>query len=80
MSRQYLLHYEFFLLSAGFDAHKDDPLSEINLTAESYYHLTKLLRSKEEEYNYKIISLLEGGYNLKALGESVYNHIKALLE
>jgi acetoin utilization deacetylase AcuC-like enzyme len=71
---------EFILISAGFDAHKDDPLSEINLTAESYYHLTKLLRSKEEEYNYKIISLLEGGYNLKALGESVYNHIKALLE
>jgi acetoin utilization deacetylase AcuC-like enzyme len=72
---------EFILLSAGFDAHKDDPLAQINLESKDYYTLTKRIRSLAKELcENKIVSILEGGYNLKALRESVNYHIKSLLE
>jgi acetoin utilization deacetylase AcuC-like enzyme len=72
---------EFILLSAGFDAHKDDPLAQINLESEDYYTLTKRIMSISKELcGEKLVSILEGGYDLNALKESVNYHIKSLVE
>ena len=72
---------EFVLLSAGFDAHKDDPLAQINLESEDYYTLTKrILATAKQSCHGKVVSILEGGYDLNALSESVDYHIKALME
>mgnify|MGYP001288564148 CR=1 FL=1 len=72
---------EFILLSAGFDAHKDDPLAQINLESEDYYTLTKrILTTAKQLCNGKVVSILEGGYDLNALKESVDYHVKSLME
>ena len=72
---------EFILLSAGFDAHKDDPLAQINLESKDYYTLTKrILTIAKELCNGKVVSILEGGYDLNALKESVDYHIKSLMK
>ena len=72
---------EFILLSAGFDAHKDDPLAQINLESKDYYTLTKrILIIAKKLCDGKIVSILEGGYDLNALKDSVNYHIKSLLE
>lgn len=71
---------ELILLSAGFDAHKDDPLASIQLQADDYQWLTQqLMAIAKTSCEGRIISILEGGYNLKALGESVSIHIKTLM-
>ena len=72
---------EFILLSAGFDAHKDDPLAQINLETEDYYTFTKRISILAQKLcSGKIVSILEGGYDLNALKESVKAHVNALLE
>ena len=72
---------DFILLSAGFDAHKDDPLAQINLESQDYYVLTKRIMALASNLcEGKIVSILEGGYDLNALRESVNFHIKSLLE
>ena len=72
---------EFILLSAGFDAHKDDPLAQINLESKDYYTLTnRILAMAKELCQDKVVSILEGGYDLNALKESVDYHIKSLME
>jgi len=72
---------EFILLSAGFDAHKDDPLAQINLESEDYYTLTKrILTTAKQLCDGKVVSILEGGYDLNALKESVDYHVKSLME
>ena len=72
---------EFILLSAGFDAHKDDPLAQINLESKDYYTLTKrILTLAKELCGGKVVSILEGGYDINALRESVDYHIKSLME
>jgi len=72
---------EFILLSAGFDAHKDDPLAQINLESKDYYTLTnRILSLAKELCQGKIVSILEGGYDLNALRESVDYHVKSLME
>ena len=72
---------EFILLSAGFDAHKDDPLAQINLESKDYYTLTKRIQTIAKQLcSGKIVSILEGGYDLVALKESVNYHIKSLME
>ena len=72
---------EFILLSAGFDAHKDDPLAQINLESKDYYTLTKrILTIAKKLCDGKVVSILEGGYDLNALKESVDYHVKSLLE
>ena len=72
---------EFILISAGFDAHKDDPLAQFNLTTEDYHTITKrILESSKKFCNGKIISILEGGYDLKALQDSTQRHVDALIE
>jgi acetoin utilization deacetylase AcuC-like enzyme len=72
---------EFILLSAGFDAHKDDPLAQINLESKDYYTLTKRIMILAKELcEEKVVSILEGGYDLNALKESIDYHLKSLLE
>jgi acetoin utilization deacetylase AcuC-like enzyme len=72
-------HPEFIILSAGFDAHRDDPLANINLTEESFVHFTRLMKSAADRLcGGKILSVLEGGYNLEALGRSVVAHVAEL--
>jgi len=72
---------EFILLSAGFDAHKNDPLAQINLESKDYYILTKRIMSLAKNLcEEKIVSILEGGYDLNALKESVDLHVKSLME
>ena len=72
---------EFILLSAGFDAHKDDPLAQINLESKDYYTLTnRILILSKKHCDGKVVSILEGGYDLNALKESVDYHVRSLLE
>ena len=72
---------EFILLSAGFDAHKDDPIAQFQLKSQDFYELTKRTLELSKLYcDEKVVSILEGGYDLKALQESTEAHVKALLE
>ena len=72
---------EFLLFSAGFDAHIDDPLAQLRLSSEDYYHLTKrTLEISKSLCNGSVVSILEGGYDLKALQESTQRHVDALIE
>ena len=72
---------EFILFSAGFDAHKDDPLAQFQLKSIDYYEITKRTILSMQRFNKsKIVSILEGGYDLNALKESVNNHVNALIE
>jgi len=72
---------EFILFSAGFDAHKDDPLAQLQLSSKDYYKLTKkTLEYAKANCNSKVVSILEGGYDLNALAESTNEHVNALLE
>ena len=72
---------QFILLSAGFDAHKNDPLANVNLESKDYYILTKeIMRIAKKVCDNKIVSILEGGYNLSAIQESAKYHVEALLE
>jgi acetoin utilization deacetylase AcuC-like enzyme len=71
---------EFVLISAGFDAHKDDPLASMGLTEAGYADLTNIVAGIATCHAQgRILSSLEGGYNLTALAASVEAHIKALL-
>ena len=72
---------EFILFSAGFDAHKDDPLAQLQLEAEDYYTLTRRTLELSKLYcDGKVVSILEGGYDLLALQKCSEMHVKALLE
>ena len=72
---------EFILLSAGFDAHKDDPLAQFQLESKDFYEITKrTLESSRLCCDGNVVSILEGGYDLLALQESTEFHVKALLE
>ena len=70
---------QLVLVSAGFDAHENDPLADLQLTTEDYGWITGFLKRVAEEYcDGKLVSTLEGGYELEALAESVYAHVEAL--
>jgi len=69
---------EILLVSAGYDAHVLDPLSEQNMTKDGYHEIAKLLKSVCEGGCLGPVFLLEGGYNLNALAESVEATILAL--
>ena len=72
---------EIILISAGFDAHKRDPLAHINLESEDYYHLTKkIIEIANIHCQGRVISFLEGGYDLVALSESIKEHFYSLME
>ncbi len=70
---------DFVLISAGFDAHKDDPLSGIPLTSSAYGQFTDIIRDiADQACEGRIVSVLEGGYSLSALSESVLEHLEHL--
>lgn len=72
---------EFVLISAGFDAHRDDPLASMNLTDQGYAELTGIVASIAGNFSGgKILACLEGGYHLQALAGSVDQHLRALLD
>jgi acetoin utilization deacetylase AcuC-like enzyme len=67
------------LVSAGFDAHRDDPLASMNVTEEGYGRMTTIVRDIAERYcEGRLVSVLEGGYNLEALARSVERHLQIL--
>lgn len=71
---------DFILISSGFDAHTDDPLATINLQTEDYRLLTELVTSCAQDIcEGRIVSLLEGGYDLNALRLSTFEHLSALM-
>lgn len=68
------------LISAGFDAHKDDPVGSLELETEDYIRLTKTVRSIADQYaEGRVVSLLEGGYNPARLADCVEVHLRELL-
>lgn len=72
---------ELILISAGFDAHTKDPLGQLNWQTEDYYWLTKAITALANEVcGGRVISMLEGGYELVSLADSAAAHIRALLE
>jgi len=72
---------EFVIISAGFDAHKDDPLASMGLTEDGYADLTGIVAGIAKRHaKGRILSSLEGGYNLRALSASVDRHLQALLD
>ena len=71
---------ELVLVSAGFDGHRDDPLGRFALNSDDYGLLTELcLTVAREHAGGRLVSVLEGGYNLPALGESCAAHVASLL-
>ena len=72
---------EFLLFSAGFDAHIDDPLAQLKLSSEDFYEITRrTLEIIKSFCNGKVVSILEGGYDLRALQESTQRHVEALID
>ncbi len=72
---------EFLVISAGFDAHRGDPLGGLRLTEEAFARMTRMLKAVAAECcQGQIVSLLEGGYNLDVLENSVVAHLSALQE
>ncbi len=71
---------QFVLVSAGFDAHRDDPLASLKLTERSYREVSRsLLEVADRHAGGRLVSLLEGGYDLGALSTSVREHVSVLM-
>lgn len=71
---------EFLLISAGFDAHMDDPLANMNLTTDAFAWMTAQSAKLMHELGHpRIVSVLEGGYNLDILSDCVQAHLEALM-
>jgi acetoin utilization deacetylase AcuC-like enzyme len=67
-------------ISAGFDAHAEDDMSQVRLYESDYRWVTDELRAVARQHcEGRIVSVLEGGYNLSALGRSVVAHINGLI-
>ena len=72
---------DLVLISAGFDAHKDDPLANLQLTEPDFGWATaKLAEVADKHANGRLVSMLEGGYNLTALARSAALHVKVLMD
>lgn len=70
---------DFLLISAGFDAHHLDPLANLNWNADDYAWLTgKIMDIADQKCGNRIVSLLEGGYDLEGLASGVSNHVRML--
>ena len=70
---------DLLMISAGFDAHRDDPLAQLNLVEEDFEWVTgELVKIANDSAQGRIVSVLEGGYNLDALKASVASHLRAL--
>jgi acetoin utilization deacetylase AcuC-like enzyme len=72
---------DFIFISAGFDAHADDPLAQLNFVEDDYAWATaELLAIASDECGERLVSTLEGGYNLDALSKSVATHVRVMME
>jgi acetoin utilization deacetylase AcuC-like enzyme len=72
---------DFVLVSAGFDAHRDDPLASLNVSTESYAKATEsLLDLADNCCDGRFVSILEGGYDLRALSDCSALHVQTLLD
>jgi acetoin utilization deacetylase AcuC-like enzyme len=72
---------EMIFISAGFDAHREDDIGQLGLVEADYTWITQQMMAIAKQYAQgRIVSCLEGGYNLSALGRSVVAHVKALAE
>ncbi|HTG74736.1 MAG TPA: histone deacetylase, partial [Terriglobia bacterium] len=73
-------HPDLVIISAGFDSHRDDPLGNLMLEDADFAEMTgDVLRIADKHSRGRVVSLLEGGYNLSLLGGSVRSHLNALL-
>jgi acetoin utilization deacetylase AcuC-like enzyme len=71
---------DFILVSAGFDAHRADPLAQLNLEEADYAWVTeRLLEAAGRHAKGRLVSTLEGGYDLDALSASAEAHVAALM-
>ena len=71
---------DFVLISAGFDAHKDDLLGGMEVTAQGFAELTAIVKTIAQKCcQGRLVSVLEGGYDLEALADSVEAHIRVLM-
>ena len=71
---------QLILVSAGFDAHAEDPLGDLRLTEDDFAWVTNLIVGAAAQHaDGRIVSVLEGGYDLRALGRSAAAHVQALL-
>jgi acetoin utilization deacetylase AcuC-like enzyme len=71
---------ELIMISAGFDAHAGDPLAGMNVTTGGFAELTRSVKRFAKSYcKNRIVSVLEGGYDLRALAESVFAHLQVLM-
>ncbi|NIQ02437.1 MAG: histone deacetylase [Nitrospinaceae bacterium] len=71
---------DLIIISAGFDAHEDDPLAQINLSTECFGEMTRLITAAAGEIcGGRLISMLEGGYDPDALADSVHAHLNHLI-
>lgn len=71
---------DIILISAGFDAHRDDPLASLELVEDDFMWITEqLLEIAEKQCDGRVVSMLEGGYDLKALARSVGVHVRMLM-
>jgi|TARA_B100000315_G_scaffold213930_1_gene212139 acetoin utilization deacetylase AcuC-like enzyme len=72
---------DMIFISAGFDAHTDDLMGELNLTEEDYLWVTRLIKKLANSHSEgRIVSSLEGGYDLQALAASTHVHLEGLME
>lgn len=72
---------ELILISAGFDAHRSDPLAQLGLLEADYIWITNQICDVADEFaNGRVVSTLEGGYDLEALASSVAAHVSVLME
>src|SRR5436853_2721568 len=72
---------ELVLISAGFDSRIEDPLGNFKLTDEDFMDLTRLVKKIAADHaGGRVVSILEGGYNLDGLGKAAAAHVRALIE
>jgi acetoin utilization deacetylase AcuC-like enzyme len=72
---------QMIFISAGFDAHREDDMGQMSLVEADYAWITRQVMAVAKEFSQgRIVSCLEGGYNLSALGRSVAAHLKALAD
>jgi acetoin utilization deacetylase AcuC-like enzyme len=72
---------EFILVSAGFDGHADDPLADIRLSFEGYRYMTRAVIALAERFcGGRLVSILEGGYEISSLTSCIEIHVRELLE
>jgi len=70
---------DLIIISAGFDAHNGDPLGQLRLEDEDFVELTRTVKDwAAQTCNGRVVSCLEGGYNLETLGQTVCAHVTEL--